>query len=138
MNRRGCFGTVLGFATAANAETPASPVSFGSLVWPNEGRSQPGIRSLDGHTDTVLDVVGRIGTPASLVIFTEGNHLMVLSSADIIGGFPSWAKLQPQSANRSEFMVCLMWPARVSISRCPMRVIFGPSVVPLAVMGLSG
>jgi extracellular solute-binding protein len=99
MNRRGFFGTVLGFAAAANAETPASPVSFGPLVWPNEGKSQPGIRSLDGHTDTVLDVVGRIGTPASLVIFTEGNHLMVLSSAEIVGGFPSWAKLQPQYAD---------------------------------------
>jgi len=25
------------------------------------------------------------------VIFTEGNHLMVLSSDDIVGSFPSWA-----------------------------------------------
>jgi hypothetical protein len=31
-----------------------------------------------------------------LVIFTEGNHLMVLSSDDIVGAFPSWAKSQPQ------------------------------------------
>jgi hypothetical protein len=40
----------------------------------------------------VLDVIGRIGTPPSLVIFTEGNHLMVLSSDDVVGSFPSWAK----------------------------------------------
>jgi hypothetical protein len=33
-----------------------------------------------------------------LVIFTEGNHLMVLSSDDIVGAFPSWAKAQPQYA----------------------------------------
>jgi hypothetical protein len=46
----------------------------------------------------VLDVIGRIGTPPDLVIFTEGNHLMVLSSDDIVGAFPSWAKSQPRYA----------------------------------------
>src|SRR5215510_8956150 len=38
-------------------------------------------------------------TPASLVIFTEGNHLMVLHSEDILGAFPAWAKSQPQYAD---------------------------------------
>ena len=57
---------------------------------------QSSIRSFAGHTDTVPDNVGRIGTPPSLVIFTEGNHLMVLLSDDIMGAFPSWAKSQPQ------------------------------------------
>jgi hypothetical protein len=33
------------------------------------------------------------------VIFTEGNHLMVLLSDDIIGAFPSWAKSQTQYAD---------------------------------------
>jgi hypothetical protein len=47
----------------------------------------------------VLDVIGRIGSPPSLVIFTEGNHLMVLSSDDIVGAFPSWAKAQSQYAD---------------------------------------
>jgi hypothetical protein len=47
----------------------------------------------------VLDVIGRVGALPSLVIFTEGNHLMVLSSDDIVGAFPSWAKSQPQYAN---------------------------------------
>jgi len=60
---------------------------------------QPGIRSFAGHTDTVPDIVGRIGTPPSLVIFTEGNHLMALLSDDIVGAFPSWAKSQPQYAD---------------------------------------
>ena len=69
------------------------------LVWPVVTKLQPGIRSIAGHTDTVPDIVGRIGTPASLVIFTEGNHLMVLLSEDIVGAFPSWAKLQPQYAD---------------------------------------
>jgi len=31
-----------------------------------------GVQSFVGHADTVLDVIGRIGTPPSLVIFTEG------------------------------------------------------------------
>src|SRR6202051_570549 len=82
-------------AIAQNAviQTPPKP-----LVWPVVTKLQPGIRSIAGHTDTVPDIVGRIGTPASLVIFTEGNHLMVLLSEDIVGAFPSWAKLQPQYA----------------------------------------
>jgi hypothetical protein len=33
------------------------------------------------------------------VIFTEGNHLMVVLGDDIIGAFPSWAKSQPQYAD---------------------------------------
>jgi hypothetical protein len=37
---------------------------------------QAGIRSFHGHTDTVLDVIGRIGTPASLVIFTGRLGIM--------------------------------------------------------------
>jgi hypothetical protein len=47
----------------------------------------------------VPDIVGRIGAPPSLAIFTEGNHLMVLLSDDIVGAFPSWAKAQPQHAD---------------------------------------
>ena len=69
------------------------------LVWPIVTKLPAGIQSFVGHADTVLDVIGRIGTPASLVIFTEGNHLMVLSSDDIVGAFPSWARSQPQYAN---------------------------------------
>jgi hypothetical protein len=37
-------------------------------------------------------VIGRIGAPPSLVIFTEGNHLMVLSSDDIVGAIPLWVR----------------------------------------------
>jgi hypothetical protein len=96
MDRRGFLSGVLGFVATAKAETAASQKSSEPLVWPNAATLQPGIRSFDGHADTVLDVIGRIGTPASLVIFTEGNHLMVLSSSDIVGAFPSWANSQPQ------------------------------------------
>jgi hypothetical protein len=83
-------------ATGENAGTQRSPEP---LVWPVVTKLEPGIRAFAGHTDTVPDIVGRIGTPASLVIFTEGNHLMVLLSDDIIGAFPSWAESQPQYAD---------------------------------------
>jgi hypothetical protein len=82
------------FAQDAVLQTQPEP-----LVWPVVTKLQPDIRLLSGHTDTVPDIVGRIGTPPSLVIFTEGNHLMVLLSEDIIGAFPSWAKSQAQYAD---------------------------------------
>jgi hypothetical protein len=48
-----------------------------------------------------VDIIGRIGTPPSLVIFSEGNHLMVLLSREILGTFPTWAKAQPHYAGLS-------------------------------------
>src|SRR5437016_1001000 len=76
------------------AQTPPEP-----LVWPVASKPEPAIRPFAGHTNTVPDIVGRIGTPPSLVIFTEGNHLMALLSEDIIGAFPTWAKSQAQYAD---------------------------------------
>jgi len=75
-------------------QTPLEP-----LVWPIVTKLQPGIRSFAGHTNTVPDIVGKFGTPPSLVIFTEGNHLMALLSEEIVGSFPSWAKSQSQYAD---------------------------------------
>src|SRR6516165_7422829 len=86
--------TATAIAQNAVIQTPSEP-----LIWPVVTKLQPGIRSFDGHTDTVPDIVGRIGTPPSLVIFTEGNHLMALLSGDIVGAFPSWARAQPHYAN---------------------------------------
>src|ERR1700687_4493622 len=85
-------------ASAAEA-TVAGHAAPGPLVWPVVTKLPPGLRSFAGHTDTVPDIVGRIGTPPSLVIFTEGNHLMVVLSDDIVGAFPAWAKAQPQYAD---------------------------------------
>src|SRR6266571_72523 len=85
--------------TAGAAEQTTVQTSPGPLVWPVVTKLQPGIRSFAGHTDTVPDIVGRIGTPPALVIFTEGNHLMALLSDDVVGAFPSWAKSQPQYAD---------------------------------------
>ena len=108
MRRRSFLGGTLSAMTvaSANAQSPtaiaqnaALPTQPGPLVWPVVAKLPPGIRSFAGHTDTVLDIVGRIGPPPSLVIFTEGNHLMVLLGEEIVGAFPSWAKSQPQYAD---------------------------------------
>ena len=82
------------FATApqgATAQTPLEP-----LVWPVVTKVPPGARTFAGHSNTVPDIVGRFGTPAGLVIFTEGNHLMVVHGEDVLGAFPTWAKSQSQ------------------------------------------
>jgi Bacterial extracellular solute-binding protein len=86
-------------SAAAIAQYAAIQTLPEPLVWPVVTKLQPGIRSFSGHTNTVPDIVGRIGTPPSLVIFTEGNHLMVLLGDDIVGAFPSWAKSRPQYAD---------------------------------------
>lgn len=85
--------------TPARAQSPINHAGPEPLVWPALAKLPSGIRSFNGHADTVLDVTGRIGAPPSLVIFTEGNHLMVLLSDDILGAFPSWARSQPQYAD---------------------------------------
>src|SRR5712664_1214683 len=107
MKRRTFFGTALSAIAfgsqhphpVAAVEKAPVPTCVEPSVWPVVTKLPPGIRSFAGHTDTVPDIVGRIGSPASLVIFTEGNHLMVLLSDDIVGAFPSWARSQPGYAD---------------------------------------
>jgi Bacterial extracellular solute-binding protein len=93
------FGTRKAQSATATAKHGAVQIIDEPIVWPIVTKLPTGVRSFVGHADTVLDVIGRIGAPASLVIFTEGNHLMVLSSDEIVGAFPSWARSQPQYAN---------------------------------------
>jgi hypothetical protein len=83
----------------ANAQNAVARSAPQPLVWPLAIGLQPGLRSFVGHADTVLDVIGSIGRPPSLVIFSEGNHLMVLASADIVGAFSAWARAQPKYAD---------------------------------------
>jgi hypothetical protein len=85
--------------TTAAQQVAAAQRQLEPLVWPVVTKVPPEVRTFAGHANTVPDIVGRFGTPASLVIFTEGNHLMVLHSEDILGAFPWWAKSQPQYAD---------------------------------------
>jgi len=54
--------------------------------------------ALNGHTDTVPDIIGRLGARVDLAIFTEGNHFPVLLSGEIIEPFRAWAKGRPEYA----------------------------------------
>src|SRR6516225_7571474 len=105
IKRRAFLGGTLTAMSAGSLGAPSAtaqaviPAPAEPLVWPVVTKVPAAIRSFAGHTDTVPDIVGRIGTPASLVIFTEGNHLMALLSDDILGAFPSWAKSQPRYAD---------------------------------------
>src|SRR5262245_53076528 len=83
-------------AIAAADQTAAAQTPLEPLVWPVVMQLSSGVHSFAGHTNTVPDIVGRFGAPPSLVIFTEGNHLMVLHGEDILGAFPAWAKSQSQ------------------------------------------
>jgi hypothetical protein len=107
-------------SVASTTKNVVASATSEPLVWPIVTKLPSGIRSFVGHTDTVLDVTGRVGSPPSLVIFTEGNHLMVLSSDDIVGAFSSWAKSQPQYANidlTNIIMVTLPQPILVQMIR---------------------
>ena len=53
---------------------------------------------LNGHTDTVPDILGRLGAPIGLAIFTEGNHFPALLGGEIIERFRAWARAQTQYA----------------------------------------
>ena len=129
MNRRAFLGSTLsavalGTCKAQSATTTGQNGAVQTmpepLVWPIVTKLPAGVPSFVGHADTVLDVIGRIGAPASLVIFTEGNHLMVLSSDDIVGAFPPWAKSQPQYANldlTNVILVTLPQPILVQMIR---------------------
>lgn len=129
MKRRAFLGSTLSALTlgaskaqsaTATTQNVVDSTGFEPLVWPIVTKLPAGVRSFVGHADTVLDVIGRIGAPPSLVIFTEGNHLMVLSSDDVVGAFPSWAKSQPQYANldlTNVILVTLPQPILVQMIR---------------------
>jgi hypothetical protein len=122
--------SLAGLSGAANDTVAAADgATLGPLVWPTVTKAPSGSRVFNGHTDTVIDVVGRIGPPPSLAIFTEGNHLMALLGADIVGAFLAWAKSQPHDADldlSNIVVVTLPQPAIVQLIRAG-AVTFGKS-----------
>jgi Bacterial extracellular solute-binding protein len=69
-----------------------------AVVWKRLVVAPAGTPALDGHTDTVPDIVGRLGAPIGLAIFTEGNHFPALLGGEIIEPFRVWARAQSQYA----------------------------------------
>jgi len=127
MKRRRFLGSVVSAVALGSAQKrPASAaesnvrVASEPLVWPVATQRRPGVPAFAGHANTVPDIVGEIGTPPGLVIFSEGNHLMALLSGDVVGAFPSWAKSQAQYADldlRNIVVVTLPQPIVVQMIR---------------------
>jgi ABC-type molybdate transport system substrate-binding protein len=70
----------------------------GAVVWKPLRAPPPNEPVLNGFTDTVPDIVGRLGAPIDLAIFSEGNQFPALLGADVIEPFRRWAKSQAQYA----------------------------------------
>ena len=68
------------------------------VVWKQLAPAPADFPALDGHTGTVPDILGRLGTPIGLAIFTEGNHFPALLGGEIIEPFRAWARAQPAYA----------------------------------------
>lgn len=72
------------------------------------GSIPAGLSRLSGFTDTIPDVVGRIDSHASLVIFSEGNHFPVLLPL-ALDGFRDWLR-QKGRALRNDNIVIFTLP----------------------------
>jgi len=92
-------GPLLGSPAAALADASGRDGSHGTaIVWKRLVPAPSDALALDGHTDTVPDIVGRLGAPIGLAIFTEGNHFPALLGGEIIEPFRAWARTQAQYA----------------------------------------
>jgi Bacterial extracellular solute-binding protein len=60
------------------------------------GPAPIGVPALNGYTDTVPDIVGRLGAPIHLAIFTEGNHFPALLGGEIIEPFRAWTRARAE------------------------------------------
>jgi hypothetical protein len=69
-----------------------------AVVWRRLIAAPADAPALDGHTDTVPDIVGWLGAPIGLAIFTEGDHFPALLGGEIIEPFRAWARAQAAHA----------------------------------------
>jgi accessory colonization factor AcfC len=84
-------------ATSRPIDDPARACGS-DVVWKRLVPVPAKMPALDGHTDTVPDIVGHLGAPIGLAIFTEGNHFPALLGGEIIEPFRVWARSQKQYA----------------------------------------
>jgi hypothetical protein len=80
---------------AAGSSSRDQQCAADEFVWKQMLAPPNHILTLNGHTDTVPDIVGRLGAPIGLAIFTEGNHFPVLLGDEIIEPFRAWAHGKP-------------------------------------------
>jgi Bacterial extracellular solute-binding protein len=93
-------GLVALLAAAAPArDGSAASASHQPVGWPIVPTDRPAdMPVLDGSTDTVPDIVGRLYGPQALVIFTEGNNFPVLLGSEVLEPFRAWARADPRFA----------------------------------------
>jgi hypothetical protein len=99
MRRRDFIVSSMAAPTLATLAAPAAAECGAVIVWKGLVPAPAGIPALDGHTDTVPNIVGRLGAPIGLAIFTEGNHFPALLGGDIIESFRVWVRNQAQYAS---------------------------------------
>jgi len=68
-----------------------------AFVWQTMVPTPANVPALNGHTDTIPDIVGRLGSRIDLAIFTEGNHFPAL-----LGGASSIVEVRA-------YLVLVMW-----------------------------
>ena len=87
MRRRNFIAGTAAVPTLATLPTPVAAECGAEVVWKRLVPAPPAVPLLNGHTDTVPDIIGRLGAPIGLAIFTEGNHFPALLGGEIIEPF---------------------------------------------------
>ena len=87
MRRRNFIVGAAAAPTLATLTASAATECGAAVVWKRLVPAPTPVPLLNGHTDTVPDIVGRLGTPIGLAIFTEGNHFPALLGGEIIEPF---------------------------------------------------
>jgi hypothetical protein len=109
--RAGAALSAVTLAAATRARGEPTCAGGKALVWRPMISAPADAPALNGHTDTVPDIVGRIGTPVDLAIFTEGNHFPALLGGRIVDRFRDWARTHADfSALRIDNVVIVTLP----------------------------
>ena len=97
MHRRTLLRSLLPLATLISeaSQAGAEEKSTGGVIWKPMIQPPKGLTKLNGFTDCVPDIVGRLGDRVDLAIFSEGNHFPALLGRDILEGFRTWVAKEP-------------------------------------------
>ncbi|MEM6822619.1 MAG: substrate-binding domain-containing protein [Verrucomicrobiota bacterium] len=78
-----------------------------AFIWPSYGSGSSSFPTLNGHTNSVPDIVGRVDGTADLVIFTEGNHFPVLLPL-VYDAFPEWLSRHSEFESKPNPDICVV------------------------------
>jgi Bacterial extracellular solute-binding protein len=95
-----------------------------TLVWRPMTSVPADAPTLNGYTDTIPDIIGRVGAPIDLAIFTEGNHFPALLGGRIVHRFSEWARTHSEfSALRLDNVVIVTLPQPMIVAMLLERAI---------------